>query len=344
MRTLKGRAYAKINLTLEVLGRYPDGYHALVSVFHTLTLYDEIALSLFEETPFLPLPLRQGEGVREAFETVPPTSGGNLTEGGSSETSSTPRTPLLVQGFPVPTDERNTIWKAITEFFAEISLPTPEWRASLIKHIPTQAGLGGGSSDAGTLLRWLADLYRVPESTIDKIALRVGSDVPFFVKGYACALVEGRGEHVIPLPPLPPFWWVLAKPPGVGISTAWAYHQLGRPPLQGDESAPATERLVSAIRQGIIHTPEDLAGYLQNDFEAVVLPASEPLQKVRQAMEKQGLLRVLLCGSGAVQAGLCHDQHQAESVAQHLRQQRLWSIAVQFAQEGGVPTSGNSSP
>ncbi len=298
MRTrLEGRAPAKVNLTLEVLGRRPDGYHALASVFHTLSLSDRVRITLS--------PL-------------------------SAPASST--LTLQATGFPVPTDERNSVWQALTRFFAHWQGTPLHCEVWLEKQIPTQAGLGGGSSDAGIALKLLAEWAQeqgYPPPDLLAIAQQVGSDVPFFLNG-ACALVEGRGEQVRPLPPLPPFWWVLAKPPDSSVPTAWAYQQLQRPPLQGEAKAPTTEQLVSALLQGAIRTPEDLAPYLHNDFEAVVLPAHQPLQTLRTQMEAQGVLRVLLCGSGAVQAGLCHNQSQAEAIAHTLRQQGYWSVGVQL--------------
>lgn len=291
---LKGTAPAKINLTLEVLGRREDGYHALASVFHTLSLADEVELAI---TP--------------------------------TDRSRSLEIVLEVEGFPAPANSRNCVWQAIERFWAA-TLFKAQVHVRLHKRIPLQAGLGGGSSDAATVLRLLtgwAQAQGMPVPDLQAIAESVGSDVPFFLQG-GCAYVSGRGEHVEPLPALPPFWWVLAKPPSVGVPTGWAYQQLHRPPLADSAlEAPCTKKLVDALRQGPISTPESLAPYLHNDFEAVVLPAFSELQALAEQMKRLEVLRVLLCGSGATLAGLCHSEAHASRVAHTLQQKGYWSEA-----------------
>jgi 4-diphosphocytidyl-2-C-methyl-D-erythritol kinase len=281
-------APAKINLTLEVLYRRADGYHAIASIMHMLSLHDTLRLTPQPQSP-------------------------------------TPH--IVVEGFAVPTDERNLVWRAL-EQVGQLG-----WQVRLIKRIPPESGLGGGSSDAAAILRCFQRR---------RAASKLGSDVPFFLNG-VCARVSGRGERVKPLPPPPPFWWVLAKPHGVGVSTAWAYHQMG----QTRRSAPtrrlprATLRLQKHLLKGDICTPEDLAPLLHNDFEAVVLPALEPLRRLRACLEAWGALRVLLCGSGAAQAALCRSQSEAETVAQTLRAEGYWAEAAQMLLvEPSAPSRG----
>ncbi|MEJ5296262.1 MAG: 4-(cytidine 5'-diphospho)-2-C-methyl-D-erythritol kinase [Fimbriimonadales bacterium] len=293
-KMLKGTAPAKINLTLEVLGRREDGYHALASVFHTLHLADEVRMEITPADRASPLEIE-----------------------------------LEVEGFPAPADSRNSVWQAIARFWEAMPFGA-QVRVWLHKCIPMQAGLGGGSSDAATVLRLLANWAHaqgLPVPDLQNIAESVGSDVPFFLRG-GCAYVSGRGEHVEPLPPLPPFWWVLAKPPSVGVPTGWAYAQLRRPPLTDSEpAAPYTERLVNALKSGAIQTPDALAPYLHNDFEAVVLPAFAELKALAKQMERLAVLRVLLCGSGATLTGLCHSEEHALHAADALQQQGYWSVA-----------------
>ncbi|GBC92500.1 4-diphosphocytidyl-2-C-methyl-D-erythritol kinase [bacterium HR15] len=273
-------APAKMNLTLEVLGRREDGYHTIASLMHRLSLHDTLVLT--------PIPTRAGQ------------------------------IHIEVEGFPVPTDERNLVWRALKWVGATAQ---SGWHVRLIKHIPPQAGLGGGSSDAAAILKHFSPSL--------EIALQLGSDVPFFLNG-CCARVEGRGEQVKPLPSMPPFWWVLAKPQAVSVSTAWAYAQLNRPHGRTCPSyrTSATDVIEKALLQGTIRTPEELAPLLHNDFEAVVLPMYEPLQRLRTRMERLGALRVLLCGSGAAQAALCLSQTEAEQMAATLRCEGYWAEAV----------------
>jgi 4-diphosphocytidyl-2-C-methyl-D-erythritol kinase len=322
-------APAKINLCLEVLARREDGYHAIASVMHTLSLHDTLVLS-------------RGAGHGTAPVRVE------------------------VEGFAVPTDERNLVWRALVQVGAT---QLGSWHVKLIKRIPTEAGLGGGSSDAAAILRHFLspdtsaphpdplprgerefsarrearppeDLTPHPDplsrgergfGRLLEIACQLGSDVPFFLNG-ACAQVMGRGEQVMPLPPLPPFYWVLAKPPDIGVSTAWAYAQLHRPlASEGETPRPeATLRLAQALAEGAIRTPEQLAPLLHNDFEAVVLPAYEPLQRLRARMLSLGALKVLLCGSGAAQAALCESPTEAERMANALQADGYWAEIAQL--------------
>ncbi|MDW8106439.1 MAG: 4-(cytidine 5'-diphospho)-2-C-methyl-D-erythritol kinase [Armatimonadota bacterium] len=305
---LEGHAPAKLNLTLEVLGRRPDGYHEVATILHTLSLCDTLVLEL-PDHPAL-VPARGSLTVVDAL--VSPSGGAPLAD--------------------VPSDARNLVWKAVEAFANALSLPPNDdaWRATLVKRIPTQAGLGGGSSDAATALRLLGAWARavgINTSDLTALAGTLGADVAFFLNG-ACALACGKGEQLTPLPALPQFWWVLAKPYEVGVPTAWAYTLLNREPLRPNTPAPYTQRLADALQQGRIRTPEDLAPLLHNDFEQPVLSTIPALQMLRQRMQAHGVLRVLLCGSGAAQAGLCTSQTHAEQLAHTLAQHGYWAVAV----------------
>ncbi|MFQ3609880.1 MAG: 4-(cytidine 5'-diphospho)-2-C-methyl-D-erythritol kinase [Fimbriimonadales bacterium] len=287
---LLGIAPAKINLTLEILNRRADGYHNLASVFHTLSLSDTLSLE--------PLPHQSGTIQIES------------------------------EGWAVPNSPQNSIWQALQRFGEAINAAQwVGWQVKLQKRIPTQAGLGGGSSDAGTTLKLLAQwatAQGIPVPDLAELALQIGSDVPFFVLGVPCARAEGRGERLMVLPSLPRLAWVLAKPPELGVPTGWAYAR-----LQRTESSPTeshhTDRLMNALQSGAVRDAETLAPYLHNDFEAVLIPEIPALGAVRATMEESGVLRVLLCGSGAVQAGLCRTEHDAHRLAERLRQQGYWA-------------------
>ncbi|MFN3690261.1 MAG: 4-(cytidine 5'-diphospho)-2-C-methyl-D-erythritol kinase, partial [Fimbriimonadales bacterium] len=186
---IERNAPAKINLTLEVLGRRADGYHEVASVMHTLSLHDTLALEL----PNAPL--------------IDASQGEIVVVGEETPSSSFPR----AQGEPegggidsIPTDTRNLIWKAVEAFVKSSAHCHPVrewgadsvlwergqegagrgWRAQLIKRIPAQAGLGGGSSDAAAALAILADWarrWKTAQPNLYSIASKLGADVAFFV-------------------------------------------------------------------------------------------------------------------------------------------------------------------
>lgn len=282
------QAHAKINLTLDVLFLREDGFHEIESVFQTVSLMDDVRLQLGSENK------------------------------------------LTCEGWDAPLDDSNSCLQAVRLFQAEVKWPSGV-HLHLIKRIPLQAGLGGGSSDAAAVLMGLAQLASkrgIAPPPLLSIAARLGCDVPFFLEG-GCAKVSGRGERVQPLAPLPTFCGVLAMPAGVGVSTAWAYGQLKRPLRAGwKASETRTGALVSAMQAGHITDAQSLSAYLTNDFEEPILGALEPLRVLRRRMTQLGALRVLLCGSGAVQFALCEEEGTAQRIAGTLPEEGYWACLV----------------
>lgn len=167
------QALAKLNLTLDVLGKRPDGYHDLRMVMQTITLADTVTLTE-----------NGGEGLRVESSL-----------------------------HYLPAGEKNLAWKAADCFYRALNRRVRSLDISLTKRIPVCAGMAGGSSDAAAVLRALNDLEGGPFSRTElaRIGEQVGSDVPYCVMG-GTALAEGRGEVLTPLPPLPPCWVVACKP------------------------------------------------------------------------------------------------------------------------------------
>ncbi len=203
MITLYEGAFAKINLTLDVLGKRPDGYHDLKSVMQTISIRDDVELVL---------------------DTGKPWSLECSWEG-------------------IPTDERNLAWKAAKVFFEATGKDPNGLTIRITKRIPMQAGLGGGSADAAAVLRALNRHYGAPFSilALAELGAAVGSDVPFCTL-CGTAMVEGRGERLRKLPDLPECCFVVCKPP-FSASTPELYRKLDetaiarRPNHQAMESA-----------------------------------------------------------------------------------------------------------
>lgn len=166
------KAYAKVNLTLQVGSRRPDGYHAVMSVMQRISLWDTVTVE-------------RGTGHDTLLCSVP------VTE----------------------SVDDNLCMKAARAFFVETGTKSDGVTITLEKHIPVQAGLGGGSSDAAAVLRALRTLYApdISGGRLETLAARLGSDVPFFIRG-GTQLATGRGEVVSPLPQLAAGWFVVMKP------------------------------------------------------------------------------------------------------------------------------------
>ena len=156
------RPHAKVNLTLEVVGRLPDGYHALRSIFLRVGLSDRLSLST----------------------------------GGADGADS-----LSITGRAGAPQRNNLVTRALDAVRARAKIPLPTLDVRLDKHIPAAAGLGGGSSDAASAVKLAQACWGVGLSEAEELALGLdlGSDVPFFLSGATAALVEGRGERVAPL-------------------------------------------------------------------------------------------------------------------------------------------------
>ncbi len=187
------------------------------------------------------------------------------------------------------------------------------------KRIPLLSGLGGNSSDAAAILRGLNQLWGLGLSLgkLLELAWQLGSDVAFFLYG-GTALVEGRGEIVTPLPPLPHMWVVLAMPPVPRLpgKTGQLYASLKANHYTDGQ---ITQRLVEELKEGREFTPS----LLFNTFENVAFTRFSGLGVSRDHMVKIGGTAVHLAGSGPALFTLVKDKAQAEQLYFRLKQQRL---------------------
>ena len=203
MTTVFEPAYAKVNLTLDVLGKRDDGYHDLQSVMQTISLRDDIEIDIGTGKPWK----------------------------------------LVCDKVGIPCDERNLAWKAAKVYCETMKKDPDGLEIRITKRIPSQAGLGGGSADAAAVLRALNGHYGNPLSimALAELGAQVGSDVPFCVVG-GTAMVEGRGELLRMLPNMPDCVFVVCKP-DFSISTPELFKKIDektvakRPDNQAMESA-----------------------------------------------------------------------------------------------------------
>lgn len=252
-QTLREGAFAKINLTLDVLGKRPDGYHDLQSVMQTISIRDDVEVEVGTGQPWT----------------------------------------LSCDREDVPQDGTNLAWKA-AQVFCQAAKRDPEGLAIRIaKRIPTQAGLGGGSADAGAVLRALNRHYGYPFSVyaLAEMGAEVGSDVPFCTLG-GTVLCQGRGERLRKLPDLPETLFVVCKPE-FSVSTPALYRRL-------DETAiaqrPDHTAMEAAIVQGDIGA---IAGQLCIVFEPVVTADHLELNYIKSLMNSYGALGFAMTGSGS---------------------------------------------
>lgn len=187
-RPVTVRVPAKINLHLAVRPVRPDGFHDLVTVFHAVSLFDEVTVAA-SETPGIEV---HGEGMTE-----------------------------------VPADETNLAWRAV-QLIAEHAGRAPDVRVVLRKGIPVAGGMAGGSADAAGALLGLSTLWKLDltRDELADMAAQLGSDVPFALHG-GTAVGTGRGERIVPVLARHQLHWVVALHRG-GLSTPSVYRELDR--------------------------------------------------------------------------------------------------------------------
>jgi 4-diphosphocytidyl-2-C-methyl-D-erythritol kinase len=266
------RSYAKINLTLDVLGKRTDGYHELVSLIQEIDLYDTLCLSTTND-----------QMVR------------------------------IVCSQPELSNDANLAVRAAQAVLHRCAL-SQGLLIELDKRIPVAAGLGGGSSNAATILLALQKWWQLPLSAEEllQIASELGSDVPFFLIG-GLALCEGRGEHVTALDTWQPGWlrWFLLLKPSISVSTAAVFGNL---PSSDYVDGSHSRTLHTALCNRQNAYPENL----HNSLERGVLALYPEVQQARTAMLEAGASLVRLSGSGPTLFAPFADLAQAAQTQQRL--------------------------
>ena len=206
MRTIHEKAYAKLNISLDVTERRQDGYHNMVMVMQTVSLCDDLTISFNDS---------------------------GRVQAQSSMTF-------------IPGDERNLAVRAALKFLEASGNKGQGMLITLNKHIPVGAGMGGGSSDAAAVLRALNNHYGRPLTLpeLETLAGEVGSDVPFCVAG-GTALAKGRGEALSVLPDIPNCCFVICKPE-FSISTPELFRKLDQTPLRAHPDTAGLVRAIEA--------------------------------------------------------------------------------------------------
>lgn len=273
MTTLYEGAFAKINLTLDVIGKRPDGYHDLKSIMQTISIRDDIEIDV--ET------------------------GKEWTLSCTDET--------------IPCNEKNLAWKAAEVFFEAAKIDPKGIAIRITKRIPKEAGLGGGSADAGAVLRALNKHYGNPFSilALAEIGAQVGSDVPFCTL-CGTAMVEGRGERLRKLPDMPECVIVVCKP-SFSVSTPELYKKLDETEIA---KHPDNQAMESALLAGDLGK---VAENLYNVFDPVVTADNLELNYIKSIFNSYGSVGQIMTGSGSAVFGIMPNFEYAAVVCNMLR-------------------------
>jgi 4-diphosphocytidyl-2-C-methyl-D-erythritol kinase len=272
---IRVRAFAKINLSLRVLGTRADGYHELRTIFQSIALYDTLVV--------------------------------RRTRAPLAMTCSDPS---------LACDRTNLVWQAAEALWTRARRRgSPRGVAiHLVKRIPIQAGLGGGSSDAASALRVLARLWRADERCVRETAEGVGADVPFFLEG-GTVLGLDRGDVLFPLIDRPPAWVALVVPP-FGVRTSDAYQWWDRytpdTPQMRLRYPPDTPQIRFRYAPD---TPQMGFRCGGNDLQAPVAARHPEIDRIVRALTRLGAECAAMSGSGSAVFGLFPTKGAAERAA-----------------------------
>ena len=291
------KAYAKLNLGLDVTGRRADGYHLVDMIMQTVDLFDTLTVRCLPEKTTDAVTLRiAAEDERKT---------GQLSAG-----------------------EDNLVVRAIRAMQQKYQLHCG-FEAELVKRIPMAAGMAGGSADAAAALRCVRALCVpfVSDKELEQLAVTLGADVPYCITG-GTKRCEGIGEILTDLRPAPQCGVVILKPPA-GVSTPWIYRALDASPIERHPNIPA---MIRADEAGDLRQMME-EGIAWNVLEPVALRSFPEISVAEDTLlltaESTGagrkLIRVMMTGSGPTCFALFETMQQAESVFLRLKQNAMLS-------------------
>ena len=274
MTTLYEGAYAKLNLTLDVLGKREDGYHDLQSVMQTISIRDDVEIDIGTGKPWK----------------------------------------LLCSVEGIPCDERNLAWKASKVFFDTTGKDPNGLEIRILKRIPMEAGMGGGSADAAAVLRALNRHYGNPFSifALAELGAQVGSDVPFCVV-CGTAMVEGRGEKLRILKDMPDCVFVVCKP-DFSVSTPELYKKIDEVAIP---KRPDNVAMESALLAGDLGK---VAENVYNVFDPVVTAEHLELNYIKSIFNSYGAVGFQMTGSGSAVFAIMPEFEYAAVVCNMLKE------------------------
>lgn len=270
MDSITIKAPAKINLTLDVLGKRSDGYHELRTIMQAISIYDTL--------------------------TIEKTSGSGMI--------------LECDRNDVPCDDSNLVVRAAKAFLSENGI-SHGLKFKLHKHIPSMAGMAGGSSDCAAALIGLDVLFgtHTDKKKLIEMGASLGADVPFCLVG-GCYICEGIGEKLTQLSSMPACSIVIVKPQ-VSVSTPQAFAKYDSMP------SPKRSDFSGIVRAFDEYDINDICSRLFNALEYA--SSNEDIELAKKRLTEGGALAALMTGSGSAVYGIFADRSAAENCADSLK-------------------------
>lgn len=228
----------------------------------------------------------------------------------------TPAITVTCDSKGVPDGPENIAWRAARSLL-DLGKSSNGVSIHIIKRIPVAAGLGGGSSDAASVLMGMNELLKLSlsEQKLMEIGCKLGADVPFFIF-QKTALAEGIGEKLTHLPKMPNCWILLINP-GIHVSTAWVYKSLQL----------TNNRDLNKLPK-FFESAEDIVSILSNDLESVTIPAFPVIADIKARLTNLGAVGSMMSGSGPTVFGIFKSFDLAETARLEITKDTNWFSAV----------------
>ena len=270
MSSLSLKSHAKVNLFLKVLRKRSDGYHEIESLIQEISLCDNILLEDRQKGITILCPNKE---------------------------------------ISIPSNHNNLAYKAAKLLMERFNIKKGI-SITIDKKIPVGSGLGGGSSNAASVLKGLNQLWNLglKNAQLQELGASIGSDVPFFINGKT-ALVKGRGVKIHTCFTIPKIWLVLAIP-NINVSTKWAYERMNRELTKNINSA----KLLKLKKLGV----KNIVNNLFNRLEGVVLKEYPLIKVIKEKMMACGASGALMSGTGSAVFGIASSKDKACRIAKKI--------------------------
>lgn len=289
MTCITRKAYAKINLGLDVIRRRPDGYHEVKMVMQTVDIWDRLTFSKSAEP-----------GILLKIDTWGPEEAAGADSGRAD----------------IPAKQDNLIYKAADMIMKEYGINSGV-EITLQKNIPVAAGMAGGSTDAAAVFHGMNELFdlKMTLEEMQSMGVRLGADIPYCMAG-GTALSEGIGEELTYLPAPPECVLAVAKP-DIHVSTKFVYENLH---LENLKKHPDIDGMVEAVKAG------DLPGItdrMENVLETVTVREYPVIADIKKVMLEKGAENALMSGSGPTVFGIFKEKEAAEAAVKEIEKAGL---------------------
>lgn len=316
------KAPAKINLCLKVNSRRDDGYHDLTMIMQQVSLFDTIEFEIVSENnfgifKFLPkidMPIKLPEIDKIDFNFL----NRFITKKFDHDTDK--QISLKCNFNYLPTDERNLIYKVIDYIFKKYNIKDKIY-IYLNKMIPTSGGLGGGSSDAASMLLFLNDYYKLKLNVFElsNIAAMFGSDIPFFIHN-KISLCEGRGEIIKELRSFNNYYILLATP-NVRVSTKEIYNRFDDCQIAIEQNYVENKMIANLLYAIQNKDLKMMSENLFNDLEIVTESMFEKVSVFKKRIMELGAIKSLMSGSGPTVFGIFNSYFKANNCKNVLKKE-----------------------